>query len=209
MLIAYHLEAELLHMKRCLFLLALVSLSIGGTGCKLLNAKAAATPPGQQDVRLNCLSLLHDLMSQEKDVSKLLIIKRESQDLNRLVKSISAASAAATKKLEDMAGQAGSGSLDQLSLPKGEVATRKAIASTLTKVLLTASGDDFELGLMLSQAEALEYGWHLAAVAAANEPQPERRHYLTALSEELKNLYHQVISLLRTRTALHKEAPPK
>jgi len=65
--------------------------------------------------------------------------------------------------------------------------------------LLAASGDDFELSLLMTQSEALSYAWHLAKVASENETRPARAHYLTELSEEMKNLHAEVVSLLRSR----------
>jgi hypothetical protein len=150
-------------------------------------------------VRVNSYSLLYQLLEQQKNVSKLLIIKRERADLKRLIKSIASASAAGAKTLEKFAKEDVSLPLKQSSLPPGEAATREAIAGTRTKELLAASGDDFELSLLMTQSEALSYAWHLAKVAAENETQPARAHYLTELSEEMKNLHAEVISLLRSR----------
>ena len=70
--------------------------------------------------------------------------------------------------------------MEDTRLPPGEVATRNAIASAKKKELLTHSGDEFELALLLTQTEALNYAWHLALVAGENEPQPERTRRLPA-----------------------------
>jgi hypothetical protein len=116
--------------------------------------------------------------------------------------------ASAPKKLEEFATHDGSIHLDELSLPPGEVATRDAIASTKTRELLTPFSAYFELNLLLTQAEALSYAWHLSKVAAASEPRPERARYLAGLSEEMKNLHGQTISLMRSRltTSRQKDA---
>ena len=191
-------------MKRSLLLSSLLAFALGGLSCRHTSIKPAAALTEQQQIDVNCLSLLHQLLEEEKDVSKLLIIKRESPELNRLIKTISTASAAAAKKLAAFARQDSSISLDQINLPKGETATRKAIAVTQRNELLTSSGDDFEFTLLLTQASALEYAWHLAKVASARESQQERAHYLNSLSEEMKDLHHKVVSLLHVRTAPRK-----
>lgn len=57
----------------------------------------------------------------------------------------------------------------------------------------------FEFQLLLTQAEALSYGLHLAQVAAENEPQTERAREFSSLSAELEQLYEQVLALLRKK----------
>ncbi len=65
--------------------------------------------------------------------------------------------------------------------------------------MLDQSGNTFELTLLLTQTEALSYGWHLAAITSQNEPQPERARALAGLSEDMKNLYHEVFGLLLSK----------
>jgi hypothetical protein len=65
---------------------------------------------------------------------------------------------------------------------------------------LGRSGDEFELTLLLTQAEALCYAWHLAKVAGENEPQPDRVRALAGLSQDMENLYHEVFLLLLSKT---------
>jgi hypothetical protein len=161
------------------------------------------TPPRQDapasDLRNNSYSLLYQLLRDEKDVSKLRFIKREEMDLKALVRKIAASSRAGATRLEQFAKQDPSLVLTNTQLPPGEVATRKAIAATKKKELLGQSGEQFEMSLFLSQAEALSYGSHLAKVAAENDTHPYRKHYLEGLSEELKGLNHQLVSLMLSR----------
>jgi hypothetical protein len=56
---------------------------------------------------------------------------------------------------------------------------------------------EFEFQLLLTQAEALNYGAHLAVVAAANTPQTAHAREFSGLSAQLKRLYEQVIARLR------------
>ena len=80
-----------------------------------------------------------------------------------------------------------------------DVATRDAIASTKKKELLSQSGDTFELTLLLTQTEALNYGWHLAQVAEENEPNHERAAALASLSDDMQNLYQETFTLLLSK----------
>ena len=142
--------------------------------------------------RNNCYSLLHQLLDEQKDVSILRFIKREHSDVKNLVKKIATNSATGAKLLEEFAKDDPSIRLDDIRLPPGELATRDAIASTKEKELLSQTGDEFELTLLLTQTEALSYAWHLAKVAGENEPQPDRARALAGLSEDMQNLYHEV-----------------
>lgn len=173
---------------------------VGGcalTSCQLLPAKSPDLPPtAALSIRNNCYSLLHQLLSEEKDVSKLHFIKREQPDLEKLIKRISEASASGAKLLEDFARNDPSIPLDAIQLPSGEKATRASIASTKKLELLGQKGDKFELTLLLSQAEALSYGWHLAKVAGENEPQPEHARALKGISKDMEDLYRETFALL-------------
>jgi hypothetical protein len=89
-------------------------------------------------------------------------------------------------------------------LPAGEIAVRKAIADTKKKVLLKPFNPRFEFHLLLTQTEALSYGWHLAEVAASHEPDPRRSSGLRTLSQTLKILYDEAVSLLAARASAIK-----
>jgi hypothetical protein len=158
------------------------------------NASAAGNLP----LRNNCSSLLYELLEQEKNVSKLLLVKLERPPLKSLIKEISSVSKREASQLEKMAKQDRTLNLRVTSLPLGEKATREAISKTRTGELLRASGHDFELRLLLTQAEALSYAAHLAGVAAANEPEPRRARQFAGLSDEMQRLYADVIALLRS-----------
>ena len=127
-------------------------------------------------------------------------IKREHPDVKNLVKKIAANSAAGAKLLEELAKHDPSINLDDIRLPPGEAATREAIASTKKKELLSQTGDEFELTLLLTQTEALSYAWHLAQVAGENEPQPDRARALAGVSKDMENLYHEVFVMLLSKS---------
>jgi hypothetical protein len=86
-------------------------------------------------------------------------------------------------------------------LPAGEKATRDAIAKTEEKELLFSSGENFEFTLLLTQADALSYGWHLAKIAAENSADPAQVREFDSLSVALQNLYQQVVALMRSPPA--------
>ena len=170
------------------------------TGCQSPKAMPPFEGSPAQATRNNCYSLLHQLLDEQKDVSILRFIKPEHSDLKKLVKKIATTSGTGATLLEEFAKDDPSISLDDIRLPPGELGTRDAIASTKEKELLSQTGDEFELTLLLTQTEALNYAWHLAKVAGENEPQTERARALAGISEDMKNLYHEVFGLLLSKT---------
>jgi hypothetical protein len=169
-------------------------------GCQSPKAMAPRGSGAAQSTRNNCYSLLHQLLDQQKNVSLLRFIKFEQPDVKTLVKKIATTSGTGAALLEKFARDDPAISLDLTWLPPGEVATRDAIAATKEKELLGQTGGTFELTLLLTQTEALSYGWHLAQVAAKNEPQPERARALAGIGEDMKNLYQEVFALLLAKT---------
>jgi hypothetical protein len=169
------------------------------TGCQAPKARTPVETGAAATTRNNCYSLLHQLLNDEKNVGLLRFIKREPDDVKKLVKKIATTSGTGAKLLEEFAKHDPSIKLDDLRLPPGEVATREAIAATKQKELLGQTGDAFELSLLLTQLQALSYGWHLAKVAGECESQPDRARALAGVSEDMENLYHEVFVLLLSK----------
>jgi len=163
------------------------------------HAAPAPAPPGKKQphdlaTRDNALALLDDLLGDEKKVSLILIIKRESSELHLLVKQISETAGEGEKLLKQTTPKSAT---RQLGLPPGETATREAIAKTKKHLLLSSKDAEFEFQLLLTQEQALSYGRHLAQVAAENEPQPGRARDFANLSSRLKQLEDRVLAMLR------------
>jgi hypothetical protein len=152
-------------------------------------------------MRNNSASLLYDLLGDEKNVGKVLVIKGNREELHRLIKTISAASGEGAKRLEKMAKGDPTLNLHAIELPTGEKATRDAISKTKEHELLFSSGENFEFTLLLTQAEALSYGWHLAKIAAENSSRPEQAREFDSLSVAMEDLYKQVVALMRSPPA--------
>lgn len=182
-------------MKTMLYIALLIGAITGGCGSMSPNPDE---PPPQRApaVRNNAYSLLYQLLNDERDVSKLLLIKRDSRELNRLAKDISITSGRAADQLKGFGEQDGALALNATDLPPGEAATRNAIAATKTKELLSSSGDAFERSFLLAQIEALNYAAHLATVAADNDPDPHRVAWSKSLSQEMKTLHSRCVELL-------------
>ena len=148
------------------------------------------------EVRNNAASLLYDLLGDEKNVSKLLIIKRDRRELHDVIKNISATANAARKSIEKLAREDATLDLKASALPAGEKATRESTSKARAKELLQASGAEFEFKLLLTQAEALGYATHLAKVAAENESSPERAKAFAEISAQMQARHRDVLNLL-------------
>lgn len=172
--------------------------------CLCANAKKRAPRaiPASDDnnieLRNNAASLLVDLLDQEKDLSKILIIKHPSAECERLIKAISKTAGEGTDQLGTLAKADKTLNLHALQLPPGETATRAAVSKTEEHELILTFGTTFELNLLLTQTEALNYASHLAKIAADNSQSPEQQHDFHALDVSLDNLYKKVVAQIRT-----------
>lgn len=160
-----------------------------------------ATDTGKIEVRNNAASLLADLLGDEKNVSKILIIKHNSPELGRLIKAISKTAGDGAEQLETLAKEDPTLNLHALQLPPGETATRAAISKTKEHELIFSSGEKFELNLLLTQTDALDYGSHLAKIAAENSSSPEQKSKFHSLDLALNALFQRVVARIRALPA--------
>ena len=160
------------------------------------NAAAPAAPASRHGY-----ALLFELLGQEKDVDKLLIVKREREDLRELVGAIAETCGAAYERLVSLGEANPALNLTDAGLPAAEVATREAIAGEKMERLLTESAKEFDLQLALSQLEALTYLTHLVEVLARAEPDPERLDFVRQLYRDVAALRERTSDLLRSRYA--------
>ncbi len=171
-------------------------------GCASPPAPATRTGANRPDVSEHGYALLFDLLGDEKDVSKLLIIKRERAELRGLIQEISRRCARAHEELEAFAKADRRLNLKELGLPASEVKARKSISKARGKQLLTGHGKDFELHLLLTQEEALTYAIHLADVTGAHETDPGRVQFLRTLAGDLRRLEEQLMAMLLANYSL-------
>src|SRR5687767_12484877 len=184
-------------MRMMSFVVALMFLA----GCA--TAPKVETVAHSEDARLAIrnqgYALLHKLMADEGNVSKLLLIKKEQEDLGKLIKRIADVTGDAARQLEEFSKKDGHMHLNFDGLPLVEKETRDSIAKVRAKELITKGGQKFELRILLTQAEALTYGAHLAAVLQRHETDIARRKFLAETSQNLQDLHQAVIDLMHTR----------
>jgi hypothetical protein len=177
----------------------------------MLSAGASAQEPAQPakpdgdaskiEVRNNAASLLNDLLGDEKNLSKILIIKRHYPRLAVLVKAISKTAGDGQDELETLAKNDKTLNLQAIQLPPGEIATRFAIQKTKEHELIFSSGQKFEINLLLSQTDALDYGSHLAKIAAENSTSAEQQHTFRSLDVALNALFQRAVVRIRALPA--------
>jgi len=169
-------------------------------GCSSLPSAPPPGASGEPDklkTRNNAASLLSDLLKDEQNVGKVFIIKNASPEVTDLVKLIGATAATHERELEEMATNNPSLNLSEKDLPPGETAARDGTAKSKEHDLLFSSDANFEFNLLFSQAQAENYGWHLAAVAAENSPKPDEARVFTTIGGTMKRLYGQVVEQMR------------
>ena len=122
-------------------------------------------------------SLLYQLMNQNSDVAKILIIKHADPPVADLIKEIASTCGQAKKELEQLHEKDRHLSFEMTNLPQIEQETRDAIESTVTKQLLFSSGKTFEHRLLFTQAESMNYAAHLAKVLHEQEDNANRKEF--------------------------------
>ncbi|MCD6048712.1 MAG: hypothetical protein K0Q55_115 [Verrucomicrobia bacterium] len=185
-------------MNRKHFLCAL-GLPLVIAGCKTPEAAVEEhkeIPLSKKSVRSNCYSLLHDLLSKQRNVSKVLIIKNERLELKDLIQRIADTSGRGADLIKVFSKVDPAITLELTQLPPGEVATRDAIEAMRTQQLLNTSGREFETNLLFTQTESMNYACHLAKVCAIYEPSGDWSRQLKDLSREFEVLQKQAVSLL-------------
>jgi hypothetical protein len=173
-------------------------------GCSSVRSTAStaspATPTDLQ-IRNNAASLLSDLLDDEQNVDKVLIVKSASPDVEALIKLIAANAATGKRELAEMATNDPALNLQVMDLPPGETAARDATAKSKEHELLFSKGVNFEFNLLYSQAEAENYGQHLAAVAAKNSVRPDEQHLFETISKTMEQFDKQVLDEMRALPA--------
>ncbi len=144
-------------------------------------------------------SLFYGLMSDEKNVSKLLLIKKEQSDVGDLIRDIARASGEIAKQLESFARADSHLFLKMPGLPIAEQQTRDLIGKTRAKELITKGGEKFEVRILLTQSEALTYGSHLAVIVQSMETDPGRKQFMSEASQKLAALHQRIIDLFHAR----------
>ena len=141
-------------------------------------------------------SLLYSLADKQSNVGKILIIKKASAKVSAEIKEIAEVFSKAKERLDGFAKDDSGLNFKMEHLPSMEMKTRAAIQSTTTKDLLFSSGKTFELRLLLTQVQALDYASHLANQLADKEGNPKRKEFLTQFAKQCEEHHKQVVEMV-------------
>jgi hypothetical protein len=141
-------------------------------------------------------SLLYKLMSDESDVGKVFILKSASEPVKSLVKEIGGVAQAAKKQMDDFAKQDKELRFDFTDLPYIEQRERDLEAKDDEKALLFSSGKEFELRLIFTQAQAMEYARQLSRGLLEKEDDAGRKGFLQNLIRESGEFHDRAMKLL-------------
>ncbi len=118
----------------------LIVCALAVTGCSPVQKILPTAAWRQARVCNEGYSLLYQLLSQESDVAKLLIIKHADPPIADIIKEIASTCDQARKELELFHEKDRHLSLEMTNLPQIEQQTRAGIESTMIKQLLFSSG---------------------------------------------------------------------
>lgn len=165
-------------------------------------APTKTRPPPSGDAPRNSVSegyaLLYELVSKQSGLDKALVMGGMGTDGKALIREIAEASKSAAAKIEAFAKADASLDLKHTALPEVEVRARSATESAATKHLLFA-GKEFELRLLVTQADATEYGRMLAKELREVDQDRERRAWLKEFSAQYGKLRDRVEGRLTVR----------
>ena len=167
------------------------------TGCSTIQKVLPTVAWEKIRVRNEGYSLLYQLLNQESDAAKILIIKHADRPIADIIKEIASTSGQAKKELELFQKNDRHLNLKVPHLPESELKTRAAIETTVTKQLLFSSGKTFEVRFLFTQAEAMNYVAHLAQVLHDQEADQLRQKFLATLAERCTLLHDRVMELLK------------
>jgi hypothetical protein len=171
------------------------------TCCVALTGCAAVTSPapdsgGADRVRNEGYSLLYKLMSDESKVGQIFILKSASASVTDVVKEVGNSCQTYKKQLDDFAAADNGMHLNMPDLPIAEQQSRDLIAGSQTRSLLISSGREFEVQLLITQVQAMDYASHLAKAIERHEEDKDRKQFLTDLSARCAGYHDQLVKLL-------------
>ena len=144
-------------------------------------------------------ALLYELVSKQSGLDKVFVLGGGVSDETRaLILEIDAASEQAAVMIPSFAESDPWIDLRTSGLPTAEVESRQSAEASITRRLLFA-GKEFELRLLLSQAEATGYCESLARSIASMDHDPRRRKWLSEFADSCERYARRVEGRLAVR----------
>ncbi len=164
-------------------------------------ADRESTTPAKRDNSLlnDGYSILYETVSGLRFSDDLLLVKFESDRLEKVIKDVSSYSDTVKADLERIARDYPAVRIDRKPLPAIEVEKRDAVnKDRLLSIapLIGRSGPVFERTLLLSSSGSLDQTRFLCQVMAASEPDPNLKLFLLGAEKRFAALYDEVVVLL-------------
>lgn len=184
---------------RCAAASVLLALLTFTPACRTAAPRVEDVVPGGTNTALNQgYATLYATIRDDADIDKVLMLKRPSGDVTALVRDIAQFCRETRDQMHALRAADASLDFERQGLPQVEALTRQAISDATSKQLMFSGGGSFEVRVLLTQHEALNYITHLSATLANAEPDAERKRFLTQLSSDSAKLHQRVLSLLES-----------
>lgn len=184
-------------------LLAGIACGIFTTGCASYHAAPAATTTTTTTskapfAQLNPgYSLLYKLMSDESDVGKIFFLKSADDATKSLVKEIGSAAQDAKKKMDFFIKQNNQLHYDTPNLPWVEQRSRDLQAKEDEhNLLMNSKGKNFELRVIFTQLEAMNYCKQLCKALDEKETAGNRKRFLEELANQSAGLSDRLMKMM-------------
>lgn len=175
-------------------IITLAAIALGGCATTQEAVPAANSPPVM--IRNEGYSLLYELAGKQKDVGKLLLVKKVSPPVAGEIETIEQIFKQAYDQLNAFAQQDAQLKFGVTHLPVIEQKTRDSIESQTKKDLLLSSGREFETQLLILQVKALQYAAHLARTIDAQEDNRSRKQFLGAFAKQCDEATRKMTALV-------------
>jgi len=169
-------------------------------GCASTPSPLATSGEGFVHQQNQGFSLLYKLMSDEKDVGKIFILKSADDSIKGLVKEIGDAAQSAKQRMDELAKADKEIAYDVPDLPYIEQRGRDLQAKDDEHDLLFSSGKEFELRLLFTQTQAMDYATQLCKSLDETEKNPSRKTFLENLAKQCGGFHDRLMKLLAVRS---------
>jgi hypothetical protein len=177
---------------------ALVTLlAIALAGCSVFGPEPSQETPTSDPESVNVgYTLLYTIVSAQKNSDKILLIKRVSPQVEKVIKDISNATGDMDADLKKFAKEDPNIVLDRSVLPLIEEKQRESATLERGLQFIGTSGKPFERLLLLTQSGLLTTERHVSRVMRDSEANPDRKAFWEQATKTFDKLYAELVKLL-------------
>jgi hypothetical protein len=184
---------------RSLYIFTLGLLVLSFVGCQTARPFAANPPTDPEGIERNYgYALLYATIDDETRVDQVLMIKNPRAEVRDLLREITQFAKDAKEQLDALAEADDTLGYDEHGLPYAEAKTRDLITASTSRTIMFSAGHAFEINILSTQYEALNYITHLAHALREMDDDEDRRAFLTELAASAKSLHDRVVELLHS-----------